>query len=112
MMKVPDHFIVHPYVLRVKADNEACRAVGATGYYMNDDHVIYYDDKRPDSIVLDALVHELLHALWDQAGMNELVDSTDGKSDGEKIIRAITPRLIALLRENPFLGRAINASQG
>jgi hypothetical protein len=110
-MRIPSEVVVAPYTITLRADSDACAAAQATGTYLEDDGVIIFDDRRPDHIVLDSVVHELLHAIWAQAGMNEIVDSTDAKSDGERIIRAITPRLIALLRDNPQISRLIISKQ-
>jgi hypothetical protein len=108
-MKFPEEAVLDPWIIKLRADSLACVAANVTGQFINDDLAIMYDDKRPLQIMVDTLVHELLHVIWEQSGANQLVNSVEADSDGEKLIRKITPRLISLLRSNPWLVRAIRS---
>ena len=108
-MDIPERVRVSPYWISLRPDPQACRASECTGQYLGDEHVIIYDDGPgvAPGILLDSLVHELLHALWNQSGASLIVDDTGEKSKGEQVIRALTPRLIGLLQDNPFLVKLI-----
>ena len=106
-MKFPEEAQLYPWTLKLRADHVACQAANVTGQYLDDDHTIMYDEQRPFQVQVDTLVHELLHVVWSQSGANALIDSIDANSDGEKLIRMITPRVISLLKDNPWLIKAI-----
>jgi hypothetical protein len=108
-MKFPEVAVLDPWIIKLRPDSLACQAANVTGQFINDDLAIMYDPQRPAQIMVDTMVHELLHVIWEQSGANQIVDSVEGNSDGEKLIRKITPRLISLLRANPWLVRAIKS---
>jgi hypothetical protein len=100
-MKAPATLSIDPGTVAVRGDAIACRAAGVTGQYMDDDRAIMYDNERPYDVVAETLLHEVLHALWENAGLNYLVDSREPKSKGERLITALAPRLLSFLRDNP-----------
>lgn len=51
--------------------------------------------KRPPSARVELLMHEVVHGLLDDSGI-VLADELD-----EQIVRAITPRLVAFMQDNP-----------
>jgi len=59
---------------------------------------IIINNEVPEQILRDTLIHEMLHCLWIDAGMDELESLTE-----EQIISCLAPRLVSVLRVNPEL---------
>lgn len=91
---------VHVYV--VETDQEAKRrlhAEGRRGYTNADDLLICIDDDGPDTAVAETLIHELLHAAWDQTSLR-----TGPVADHEEeVVSALSPLIFGILRHNPEL---------
>ncbi len=58
---------------------------------------IRVDPDMPSSAYAETLLHETLHAVWHQAGLQRL------EVDEEDLITALAPTLLAVLRDNPAL---------
>lgn len=92
----------HHYTIRTDAETrELLRAEGKLGDTHPDRHLIRIDlDGRPHTAVADTLLHEVLHAIWNQTPL----DATEKLEYHEEvIIQALTPWLLGALRDNPDL---------
>lgn len=95
-MKPPKQVVVGPITYRVKV----VQRVSNTESLLGVTHKLEKDEIRVarnqgHERMRETLVHELLHALWDQAQLAE--------KDEEKIVRRLHGPLLALLRGNPEL---------
>jgi hypothetical protein len=54
-------------------------------------------DSRPPAVIAETLIHEVLHAVMDDAGMDM------DKDDEERLVSGLSPRLAALIADNPAL---------
>lgn len=61
---------------------------------------------RPHTARAESLVHESLHAMFWDAGLQE----TPVDEHEELLVTALAPRLLALLRDNPDLVRYLTAA--
>lgn len=106
MLKPPTHIKVGAAVYRVKSSKrawkrrlsksgEAHTTRGATSVHK---HTIWTDPSGAEALVRETLLHEVLHALFDDSGWFAEDDENE-----EAIIRALSPRLYAVLVENPLL---------
>jgi len=65
---------------------------------MNPRHTqILIDDSNAESQIRDTVLHETLHAIWSDAP--HILDS----ETEEQVVRALTPGLLSVMRENPKL---------
>lgn len=107
MLRPPTHVKVGAAVYRVKSSKrawkrrlsksgEAHTTRGATSVHK---HTIWTDPSGSEALVRETLLHEVLHALFDDSGW--FIDNEDDNE--EKVIRALSPRLYAVLVENPLL---------
>jgi hypothetical protein len=71
----------------------------------SNDLAIRIDTHRPSSVVAETLLHETLHACWNQAGLNE---QHDGDAE-ERAVVALAPLLLDVLQSNPTLIRYLTA---
>jgi hypothetical protein len=58
--------------------------------------IIRIDDPQPPSVVADATLHELLHAIWAERGLPE-------RSREERVVTALAQGLVSVFRDNPGL---------
>ncbi|KKL51030.1 hypothetical protein LCGC14_2299560 [marine sediment metagenome] len=59
---------------------------------------ITIDPTLAEQIIRDTLLHECLHAVWIDAGLDEMESLTE-----EQIVNTLTPRLVSMMRVNPEL---------
>ena len=103
MTDIPATVRLAPHTIVVTADTAAAHTLSqAAGeqLYGNWDArylTITLDPSQADSQVAETLLHELLHACADAAGLDE--------DDEERTVNAIAPRLLSVLRDNPQLVR-------
>lgn len=93
---------VGPIPFTVKVDNDACVAGGVSGATMNDSQLIFIQDKVALQTMQDTLLHESMHAIWNQTSLTIEYPDADADSPGEKLIRTLAPRILALLKDNPW----------
>jgi hypothetical protein len=58
---------------------------------------IHYGSTRPERAQAEDIIHEILHAIFDDIGLDW------GKKDEEKMTSRLAPRLAALIADNPEL---------
>lgn len=100
MAKRPDSVAVGPHTYDIEWDHDVAQfsAAGATN---NDTLKIMVDQKNALPIQQETLVHELLHAVWNQTSLRTRIPDADTDSPGEAAIQDLAPLLYALLRDNP-----------
>lgn len=65
----------------------------ANGYIKYDLSEINIRSSNSSDVIKESIIHELLHALLDDSGVEDL--------NTEKLVKILTPRLNALLEDNP-----------
>lgn len=70
--------------------------VGVTDYYLQ--QIFIRSDVHPD-LISECVLHELLHAMLDDAGINS-IPVIQGVDLSETVVTITSPRLLAALRDN------------
>lgn len=106
-MKPPAKVKVGPFTYDVVFDSDALNRIaikaddtsGLDGAVEFNDHVVFLHGDRAPDFIREVFLHELLHTLTDMLGIrHELDDDLE-----EKLVRRLSPPLLALLRDNPKL---------
>jgi hypothetical protein len=108
MPKLPHSIQVGIHTYRVNPGKHAARAVRDDerhGDCSTADLTIRIDTDRPQTVVAETLLHELLHATFAQAGLREQHDD----QDEERIVNPLAPLLLDVLQSNPSLIRYLTA---
>lgn len=101
-LKIPTRVKVGPYTYKVTSRDHAWLQVnGVYGLCHTGDLTIDVVNTTDSAIVLDTLIHEIFHALWDSLNMKD----ADGE---ERIITTLATGFTAVLMDNPKLGTLIN----
>lgn len=106
-MKPPTHIKIGASVYRLHVDKKAWKqrlsksgdAHTTRGHTSTHKHEIWCDPSGAETLVRETVLHEVLHALFDDSGA-PIADDVDQE---EIVIRALSPRLYAVLVENPGL---------
>lgn len=98
-MKIPKRVYVSPYLYTVVMQKDLSAAAAVLGACMPDDLKILLDPGSPGLVMWETLFHESLHAIWSQTSL----EAKFPNAEQEEIIYTLTPRLVALLRDNPEL---------
>lgn len=97
----PSVIRVSPFDVRVIEDPNLSSIGGVLGAFGPDDGHILLDANQHDEVARDTLLHECLHAVWNQTHLKKRYSE---KAE-EEIIWCLAPRILALLRDNPVLLR-------
>jgi hypothetical protein len=100
-MKPPKEIKVGAFTYKTRFDLEACIAAGTTGFCLPDQSLLIITPANSSDAMRDTVLHEILHGVWNQTGLKIKYPDGDPDSPGEDIIFQLTPRLMALLRDNP-----------
>ncbi len=109
-MKRPELVWVGAKPYTVTYSNEKIRLKSADrqkGLLGNTDHCsleIIIDDAPVEQVIRDTLLHEVLHCIWEDAGIRDM-EMTE-----EDIVGCVSPRLVSVLRVNPELVEYLVAS--
>lgn len=103
--KPPEVLQLGPYSIPVKFDLDAMTAASANGAYMADLSTILMAPNNSADVERDTLLHETLHAIWNQTTLVKKYPDGEQDSEGEYIIAELAPRILELLRRNPDLVR-------
>lgn len=104
-MNPPDKVKVGPHVYRIVRDRAAIdragQAMSATllGHCDRQALEIAVAPDLAGTVTAETVVHELLHAITDLTGLEDRL----GDALEEEVVRALSPRLLELLRDNPDL---------
>lgn len=111
-MNTPTHVRVGPYTYTVKVDAERIKELekeSDTDLYGITTHghlEIVLQPDVADMVLRETLLHEILHAVLFNTGLS---DRMTDKAE-EHMVRALSPALFSLLRENPDLVRYLTGS--
>lgn len=100
-MRLPKEILVGPHLYRIrmaKRDEIHLAHAGALGQCEASSTTIYVNPHMSDSQTADTLLHELLHAAFDQTSMRQ-----GNMGNEEEVVSALAPILLTMLRANPEL---------
>lgn len=102
-MKVPKRIKSGPFSLTTEDDPARLKDVSGDAALFTKECKLIYDGKQAPSYLRDSVLHECLHSAYQQTPLLDV--SEEGNEREEKVVQAITPRLLDLLRDNPNLVR-------
>lgn len=88
--------LINPHRFSVRYERGLSSKAGVVGVCGTDTLSILIDDDIAEGIEKETVLHEALHGIWAQTGLKD-VTTTEIE---EKIIWSLTPRILALLRDN------------
>jgi hypothetical protein len=88
---------VSPFSYEVKYDDQLTKNAGALGATGTDQTYIVLDPSSSRGVLMETLLHECLHAIWTQTAL----DKEYSDEQEEQVIYTLSPRIMALLRDNP-----------
>jgi hypothetical protein len=97
-MSMPDRAYVAPHWFTIKKVSKLSEA-GTCGLTGEDTQDIAIDDALGRGVERETVLHELIHAMWHQTGL----DRKFKDSDEEEVAWSLAPRILALLKHNPDL---------
>lgn len=102
-MELPDKIKIGPYLFDVAERNEAWhRQTGDFGSMVFEDlQINIVTSHRPHALVVDTLVHEVLHSIWAAAHLEE-------KDAEEKIVATMATWFLLVWQDNPELRKFMN----
>jgi hypothetical protein len=62
--------------------------------------ILLSKELSPDQM-RETLIHEVLHAIWKQTSLVDRYPDQDEDSEGEKIIKDLSPRIYQWIMDNP-----------
>lgn len=104
-MELPDKIKIGPYLFDVAERNEVWhRQTGDYGSMVFEDlQINIVTSHRPRALVVDTLIHEIFHAIWEAGHLTD-------KDDEEKIVATLATWWVLVWDENKELQEFINAS--
>jgi len=97
---------IAPYDYEVQYDDNLSAAAAVLGVCMADTLTILIDPTSARQVMWETLLHEVLHGVWTQTPL----DSIYTGEQEEQIIYCMTPRIVALLQDNPELVKLLCSS--
>lgn len=97
-IQLPKRLTLGPFTVRVKRKNLE-KLSGNYGAYDPSQQLIHLEKTLAPELLAETLLHESLHGCWAQTSLTKRYE----EEQEEEIIRALSPRLLALLRDNPLL---------
>lgn len=103
-MKLPRDILIGPHLYKVRSGKKAAAKMddGQLGESCSRSLTIWVHPNQHDSSVADTLLHEVLHACWDQTSLRCLDSAQE-----EAAVSSLAPLLLAVLRANPDLVDAL-----
>lgn len=98
-MKFPSKVKVLGRVYKMRSDATTNALANSEGLHNPRGDEILLDTTVAPAQLRDAVLHELLHAVWYASALDQKYTSTDE----EDAIWTLTPLILALLRDNPKL---------
>lgn len=98
-MKIPGSLVLGAHVYEIRWDKDTARLLrdeDSRGDSRPDQLTIRIDTDRPHSAVAETLLHKALHCAWNHTALG-----LDLEEDEERIVTALSPLVIELLRRNP-----------
>jgi hypothetical protein len=97
MAKRPTRLYIEPFTYSLEARPGWSEATGNMGNCLKDSQQLIIDPGLSDQAERDTVLHEALHALWSQTGLQK--EYTEEQEEG--IVWQLTPRLLGFLKDNP-----------
>lgn len=97
--------LVRPHLFQVVYDEQFASVTNTAGACGQDEQKILLDPDLGESVELETLVHEGLHAAWYQTELDRAY--TDDQE--EQVIWTLSPRIVSFIQDNPKLIAAIQA---
>lgn len=104
-MKLPRHVHIGPHRYAVHSDQQAQTELDELGQTGATDHaqlLLYVSGAGADTVQAETLLHEILHACWDQTALRDFDEGVQ-----ESVIAGLSPLLFGVLRANPKLVKAL-----
>jgi hypothetical protein len=98
-MKAPKRLLISPFDYKIIYDQDRVKEHDADGIHVQHRQEIVIGKDQAHEMERDALLHETVHACFAQTPMFE--NNEEGYKHEERVVQALTPRLLALLRNNP-----------
>ena|ERR1051325_1486693 len=99
MKRAPKRIQISPFEYKVLYDNDRVKEHDADGIHVRLKQEIAVGSDQAPEMERDSVLHEAIHACFAQTPMFE--NSDEGYKHEERIVQSLTPRLLALLRNNP-----------
>ena len=101
-MELPDKIKIGPYLFDIAERNEAWhRQTGDYGSMVFEDlQINVVTSHRPHALVVDTLVHEVFHAIWEAGHLTD-------KDDEEKIVATLATWWLLTWNENEELQKFV-----
>lgn len=106
-MKLPKHVQVGPHRYRIRSTGKATELAlqGLMGQTDSRSNEILVSPDQSDGQQADTLLHEILHAAYDQTSLRRL----DAEAE-EAVVSALTPILLGVLRNNPEIVKVLTGA--
>src|SRR5437868_6783998 len=91
--------LIAPFTYKVLFDETLEELTGNEGNTSTSQQIIIVDSSKALDRQADTLFHEASHGIWNQTVLGNKFDS----DQEELVISQMTPRYVALLRDNPWL---------
>lgn len=103
-MKLPKHVTVGPHRYRIRSTGKRTllKLQGLMGQTDSRSNEIHVSPQQSDDQQADTLLHEILHAAYDQTSLRHL----DAEGE-EAVVSALAPILLGVLRNNPDVVRVL-----
>jgi hypothetical protein len=88
--------MIAPFRYEVTYDNELSQKAGVLGVCQCDISHIVLDDAVSPGVLCETLLHEALHAMWNQTSL----DSKYTDEQEEEVIFAMSPRIFSFIQDN------------
>lgn len=102
---MPRRVYVHPhtYSLAIDRDGRLDELEDLNGLCDFDRQRIWVKTPQTPGMERDTVLHEVLHAVFDQLDVKRRMKEEVGKEFEEDVVYALAPRLLAVLKDNPGL---------
>lgn len=106
-MKLPKHVTVGPHRYRIRSTGKSTLLdlQGLMGQTDSRSNEILVSPDQSDGQQADTLLHEILHAAYDQTSLRRL----DAEAE-EAVVSALTPILLGVLRNNPDIVKVLTGA--
>lgn len=102
-MKNIERIYIAPFWYDIVYDQQLSAAAGVLGACNSDILKILMQADNPEPVMMETLFHEALHAAWTQTGLDKAYSS----EQEEEVIYSLSPRMTAILKDNPAFTRRL-----
>lgn len=97
-MKLPDSVKVGPHTIPIAS---APDTLDSFGQYTYDPPTIVIREGMDHTQTADTLLHEILHAIWRDSVLDQIMQVKDLDAREEALVRILATQIVQILRENP-----------